>query len=74
MEGHGPGAVAAGCGDAPRKQGGKSGFVALHLQGEASWTRRDYATLSREGFLMKNPVHRAVRLISQAAGAVPAAL
>ncbi len=46
-------------------------FVALHMQGEASWTRRDYATLAREGF-MKNPVvHRAVRLIAETAAAVP---
>ena len=47
------------------------GFVALHLQGEAIWTRRDYATLAREGF-MRNPVaYRCVRLISEAASAVP---
>jgi HK97 family phage portal protein len=48
-----------------------AGFIALHAQGEARWTRRDYATLAREGF-MRNPiVHRAVRLISGAASAVP---
>ena len=42
------------------------GFVALHAAGEASWTRRDYGGLAREGF-MRNPiVHRAVRLISSA--------
>mgnify|MGYP000875214964 CR=1 FL=1 len=47
------------------------GFVALHQHGEARWTRRDYAGLAREGF-MRNPiVHRAVRLIAEAAGAVP---
>jgi len=47
------------------------GFVALHAQGEALWTRRDYAGLAREGF-MRNPVaHRAVRLISEAAASVP---
>ncbi len=41
-----------------RKAGWPGGYVALHLQAEAAWTRRDYATLSREGF-MKNPVvHR----------------
>ena len=46
------------------------GFVALHLQGEASWTRRDYAALAREGF-MRNPVaHRSVRLIAEAASAI----
>jgi HK97 family phage portal protein len=48
-----------------------SGFVALHAAGEAHWTRRDYAALAREGF-MRNPVaHRSVRLISEAASAVP---
>ena len=28
-----------------------TGFVALHGQGEARWTRRDYAALAREGFM-----------------------
>lgn len=54
-----------------RKQAGGHGFVALHAQGEALWTRRDYASLAREGF-MRNPVaHRAVRMIAEAAAAVP---
>jgi HK97 family phage portal protein len=54
-----------------RKAGWPGGYVALHLQAEAAWTRRDYATLSREGF-MKNPVvHRCVRLIAETAAAVP---
>ncbi|WP_274424872.1 phage portal protein [Chelativorans sp. YIM 93263] len=54
-----------------RKQAGGYGFVALHGQGEALWTRRDYGALSREGF-MRNPVaHRAVRMIAEAAAAVP---
>jgi len=45
--------------------------VALHAQGEALWTRRDYVSLAREGF-MRNPVaHRAVRMIAEAAAAVP---
>jgi HK97 family phage portal protein len=40
----------------------------LHLQGEAAWSRRDYATLAREGF-MRNPVaQRSIRLIAEAAG------
>lgn len=47
------------------------GFIAFHAQGEAHWTRRDYATLAREGF-MRNPIaHRSVRLISETASAVP---
>jgi phage portal protein BeeE len=54
-----------------KKSGYPAGFVALHMAGEARWTRRDYATLAREGF-MRNPiVHRAVRLVSEAASAVP---
>ena len=53
-----------------RKSGG-SGFVAIHAQGEARWTKRDYVTLAREGY-MKNPVvHRSVRLIAETAAAVP---
>ncbi|MDN2567984.1 phage portal protein [Aquibium sp. A9E412] len=53
------------------KTGGTPGFIALHRQGEALWTRRDYAALAREGF-MRNPVaHRSVRLIAEAAAAIP---
>ncbi|MDP3897628.1 MAG: phage portal protein [Mesorhizobium sp.] len=48
-----------------------SGFVALHMQGDAVWTRRDYAGLAREGFMRNPVVHRAVRLIAEAASAVP---
>lgn len=40
-------------------------------EGRAHWSGRSYGVLSREGF-MKNPVaHRAVRLIAEAAAAVP---
>ena len=54
-----------------RKSGGATGFVAIHAQGEARWTRRDYATLAREGF-MRNPiVHRSVRLIAETAATIP---
>ncbi|RIK87101.1 MAG: phage portal protein [Hyphomicrobiales bacterium] len=47
------------------------GFVALHGQGEALWTRGDYAALAREGFMRNPVVHRAVRMIAEAAAAVP---
>lgn len=48
-----------------------SGFVALHMEQNASWIGRDYTTLAREGF-MRNPVaHRCVRLIAEAASNVP---
>lgn len=53
------------------KAAGAGGFVALHREAEARWSQRDYAALGREGF-MRNPVaHRAVRLVAEAAGAVP---
>ena len=40
-------------------------------EGEARWTGRSYASLSREGF-MRNPVaHRTVRLVAEAAAAIP---
>jgi HK97 family phage portal protein len=52
---------------------GKSGvgYVALHLQGEAQWTRRDYGGLAREGYMRNPVVHRSVRLICETAAAVP---
>ncbi|MBX3597046.1 MAG: phage portal protein [Rhizobiaceae bacterium] len=47
------------------------GFVTLQTQGEPHWTRRDYVSLARNGF-MANPVaHRAVRMICEAVAAVP---
>ena len=52
-----------------RKQTG--GFVALHMAGEAHWTKRDYAGLAREGY-MSNPVaHRAVKLVAEAIAGLP---
>lgn len=54
-----------------RKGGDGYGFVALHAQGDAVWTRRDYATLVREGFMRNPTVHRSVRMITEAAAAVP---
>ncbi len=54
-----------------RKSGAGYGFVALHAQGEPMWTRGDYAALSREGFMRNPVVHRAVRMIAEAAASVP---
>ncbi|PYE88382.1 phage portal protein [Phyllobacterium leguminum] len=48
-----------------------TGFVALHMERSASWIGRDYPTLAREGFMRNPVVHRAVRMIAEAAGAVP---
>ena len=51
--------------------GAGSGFAWLSGDGRALWTGRSYAALAREGF-MKNPVaHRCVRLLSEAASAIP---
>lgn len=60
----------AGAGEQKSFAGG-IGFVALHAQQDAHWTRRDYSALAREGF-MRNPiVHRCVRMVAEAAGTVP---
>ena len=47
------------------------GFVALHMNGGAVWTRGDYAALAREGFMRNPVVHRSVRMIAQAAATIP---
>lgn len=52
------------------KSGGY-GFVALEAQGTANWTRRDYAALTREGYLRNPIVYRAVRLVAEATSAIP---
>ncbi|MGE0501462.1 MAG: phage portal protein [Rhizobiaceae bacterium] len=51
------------------KQAG--GFVALHTQGEALWSRRDYATLAREGYMRNATAYRCVRLVAETAAAMP---
>jgi HK97 family phage portal protein len=48
--------------------------IALYVAGRAVWTPRDYAALSREGFQKNAVVHRAVRLVSEAAAALPLVL
>lgn len=48
-----------------------TGFIAFEMARGAQWSSRDYAGLSREGF-MRNPVaHRCVRLVAETAAAVP---
>ncbi len=48
-----------------------SGLSAFSGEARAAWTARSYPALAREGF-MRNPVaHRAVRMIAEAAAAVP---
>jgi HK97 family phage portal protein len=48
--------------------------IALYVAGRAVWTPRDYAALSREGFQKNAIVHRAVRLVSEAAASLPLVL
>ncbi|MAU20403.1 MAG: phage portal protein [Martelella sp.] len=68
---HLPGRRPAGVVSASEKKAAPVILSALSMSGEARWTGRSYAALSREGF-MRNPVaHRAVRLIAEAAAAMP---
>ncbi len=43
-------------------------LIALEGGGRARWTPRDYAALSREGYVRNAIVHRAVRLIAESIG------
>jgi HK97 family phage portal protein len=47
------------------------GFVSLHTQGEARWTRRDYASLAREGYMRNAVAHRCIKLVAEAAATLP---
>jgi HK97 family phage portal protein len=50
----------------------KGGQVMLSLaQGQASWTRRGFASLAAEGFMRNPVVYRCVRMIAEAANDVP---
>ncbi|WP_230531866.1 phage portal protein [Microvirga roseola] len=48
--------------------------VAFYVAGRAVWTPRDYAPLAREGFQKNAIVHRAVRLVAEAAASLPLVL
>ncbi|KQT78526.1 phage portal protein [Methylobacterium sp. Leaf466] len=48
--------------------------VAFYGEGRAAWTPRDGVALAREGFQRNAVVHRAVRLVAEAAAAVPLSL
>ncbi|WP_174801720.1 phage portal protein [Martelella limonii] len=68
---HLPGRRPAGVVSASERKAAPAMLSALQISGEARWTGRSYASLSREGF-MKNPVaHRAIRLIAEASAAMP---
>ncbi|GGE94843.1 phage portal protein [Stappia taiwanensis] len=49
-------------------------LLAFHAAGRPVWTPRDYAALAREGYARNPVVHRAVRMISEAAASVPLVL
>lgn len=48
--------------------------VAFYFDGRAAWTPRDYGALAREGFQKNAIVHRAVRLVAEAAASLPLVL
>ena len=50
------------------------GGMAVYVTGRPVWTTRDYAALAREGFQRNPVVHRCVRLLAEAAAAVPLTL
>jgi len=54
---------------APERKSGP--LVALQLIGQAQWSRRDYATLAREGVMQNAVVYRCVRMIAEGAASVP---
>lgn len=48
-----------------------SNLISLHETQNASWSSRNYLSMSREGF-MRNPIaHRAIRMIAETAANVP---
>lgn len=53
---------------------GQGGLVAIQTCGRALWSSRDPATLAHEGFRRNPVVHRAVRMVAEAAGSVPLTL
>ena len=61
----------AGAGSMLPERKSAPGFVALHAQGEARWTQRDYGALAREGYMRNPVVHRCVRLLAETASAIP---
>src|SRR4051812_11289785 len=59
----------------PKAKASRAGAVLAFCEtGRAVWTPRDYAALAREGFQKNAIVHRAVRLVSEAAASLPLTL
>jgi HK97 family phage portal protein len=56
---------------AERKSGGPQTLVTLTSLGDASWSRRGFASLVNEGFAKNPVVYRCVRMIAEAGARVP---
>ncbi|WP_137389938.1 phage portal protein [Rhodoligotrophos defluvii] len=57
---------------APEEKRSATGpLIALHMQGQPVWTPRNYASLAREGYAHNAVGYRCVRMIAEAAAAVP---
>ncbi len=57
---------------APETRASRVGpLIALQAYGRPVWTPRDYAALAREGYARNPVVHRAVRMVGEAAASVP---
>jgi len=55
---------------APEQKASRTGqIVALQSAGQARWTPRDYAALTRAGYVQNAIVYRAVKLVAENAGA-----
>jgi HK97 family phage portal protein len=59
---------------AERKAGGPQSLMTVTQLGEASWSRRGFASLANAGFARNPVVHRCVRMIAEAATRVPLAV
>lgn len=53
------------------KSSAAAGLIALHSQGRAVWTPRNYQALAKEGFAENAVGYRCVRMIAEAAASVP---
>ncbi|HTQ15695.1 MAG TPA: phage portal protein [Rhizomicrobium sp.] len=65
------GTRARGTARAPEQKGLSAPLIALSLAGRPSWSRRDFATLAREGVMANAIAYRAVRLVAEASASVP---
>lgn len=60
---------------APEGKASRAGAaIAFYHGGRPAWTPRDYAALAREGYQKNAVVHRAVRLVAEAAASLPLSL